>query len=264
MNLKWGKYDQVCHAVHLTAFGEQIAADPLSDIPSSLSDNAVFYTGKPYDEDLQAYHFLYRNYSPTQARWTTVDPSGFPDGPNQWLYVNNGVMNKVDALGLAEMVVASSVLSGPAFYHIVNSNAVVGAGHSAGIVNTGSTVVYLSYGSAGSSGSPSPLGNSALTVQMFSSVQAAASNAFTLGYTQFQSYSLTQQSATAAIVGATTYANTNSYHTSTANCLHMVVAGLTAAGITPYIGPWTPNSFYYYQTPLLEPSNHGSIQYLEH
>jgi len=87
--------------VHLTAFGEQIAADPLSDIPSSLSDNAVFYTGKPYDEDLQAYHFLYRNYSPTQARWTAADPSGFPDGPNQWLYVNNGVMNKVDALGLA-------------------------------------------------------------------------------------------------------------------------------------------------------------------
>jgi len=87
--------------VHLTAFGEQIAADPLSDIPSSLSDNAVFYTGKPYDEDLQAYHFLYRNYSPTQARWTAADPSGFPDGPNQWLYVNNGVMNKVDALGLS-------------------------------------------------------------------------------------------------------------------------------------------------------------------
>jgi len=87
--------------VHLTAFGEQIATDPLSDIPSSLSDNAVFYTGKPYDEDLQAYHFLYRNYSPTQARWTAADPSGFPDGPNQWLYVNNGVMNKVDALGLS-------------------------------------------------------------------------------------------------------------------------------------------------------------------
>jgi len=110
MNLKWGKYDQVCHAVHLTAFGEQIAADPLSDIPSSLSDNAVFYTGKPYDEDLQAYHFLYRNYSPTQARWTTVDPSGFPDGPNQWLYVNNGVMNKVDALGL--MITPATIVLG--------------------------------------------------------------------------------------------------------------------------------------------------------
>jgi len=65
-----------------------------------ISDNAVFYTGKPYDEDLQAYHFLYRNYSPTQARWTAADPSGFPDGPNQWLYVNNSVTGSVDPLGL--------------------------------------------------------------------------------------------------------------------------------------------------------------------
>ena len=110
MNLKWKKYDQVCHAVHLTAFCEKIAADPISDIPSSLSDNAVFYTGKPYDEDLQAYHFLYRNYSPTQARWTAADPSGFPDGPNQWLYVNNGVMNKVDALGL--MITPATIVLG--------------------------------------------------------------------------------------------------------------------------------------------------------
>ena len=91
--------------VHLTAFGEQIAADSTSSILDSDSSAAVFYTGKPYDEDLEAYHFLYRNYSPAQARWTAADPSGFPDGPNQWLYVNNGVMNKVDALGLEEIVV---------------------------------------------------------------------------------------------------------------------------------------------------------------
>ncbi|MDK3160803.1 RHS repeat-associated core domain-containing protein [Kamptonema cortianum] len=70
-------------------------------IQDSEFSAAVFYTGKPYDEDLQSYHFLYRNYSPTKGRWTAADPSGFPDGPNQWLYVNNGVMNKVDPLGLS-------------------------------------------------------------------------------------------------------------------------------------------------------------------
>ncbi|MDK3160807.1 RHS repeat-associated core domain-containing protein [Kamptonema cortianum] len=103
--------------VHMTAFGEQIS-DPISNIPSSSngvsasdihsgfgiqdsdSSAAVFYTGKPYDEDLQSYHFLYRNYSPTKGRWTAADPSGFPDGPNQWLYVNNSVTGNVDPLGL--------------------------------------------------------------------------------------------------------------------------------------------------------------------
>ncbi|MDK3160809.1 RHS repeat-associated core domain-containing protein [Kamptonema cortianum] len=99
--------------VHLTAFGEILTADNTNHTEGSPSDihsgfgiqdsefsAAVFYTGKPYDEDLQSYHFLYRNYSPTKGRWTAADPSGFPDGPNQWLYVNNGVMNKVDPLGL--------------------------------------------------------------------------------------------------------------------------------------------------------------------
>ncbi len=99
--------------VHLTAFGEILTADNTNHTEGSPSDihsgfgiqdsefsAAVFYTGKHYDEDLQSYHFLYRNYSPTKGRWTAADPSGFPDGPNQWLYVNNGMMNKVDPLGL--------------------------------------------------------------------------------------------------------------------------------------------------------------------
>ena len=91
--------------VHLTAFGEQIAADSTSSILDSDSSAALFYTGKHYDSDLQAYHFLYRNYSPTQGRWTAADPSGFPDGPNQWLYVNNSVTGAVDPLGLSTTTV---------------------------------------------------------------------------------------------------------------------------------------------------------------
>ncbi|MCK9589566.1 MAG: hypothetical protein M0Q93_09425 [Terrimicrobiaceae bacterium] len=45
-----------------------------------------FYTGKPYDSDMGAYTFKYRNYDPELNRWTTADPSGFPDGANNQLY----------------------------------------------------------------------------------------------------------------------------------------------------------------------------------
>jgi len=115
MNLKFKKYDQVFHAVHLTAFGEVltgsgsarvsrspegVSLDGSSKGEVSDSSSPIFFTGKIFDSGLQAYHFLYRNYSPTQARWTAADPSGFPDGPNQWLYVNNGVTGSVDPLGL--------------------------------------------------------------------------------------------------------------------------------------------------------------------
>ena len=47
---------------------------------------SYFYTGKPYDADLGAYVFNYRNYDPQIGRWTTPDPSGFPDGANNRIY----------------------------------------------------------------------------------------------------------------------------------------------------------------------------------
>ena len=45
-----------------------------------------FYTGKPYDADTETYTFRYRNYDPELNRWTTADPSGFPDGANNQIY----------------------------------------------------------------------------------------------------------------------------------------------------------------------------------
>jgi RHS repeat-associated protein len=61
----------------------------------------VFFTGKPYDADLGAYLFKHRSYDPALCRWTTPDPSGFPDGANNWVYVNNGATSHFDSLGLA-------------------------------------------------------------------------------------------------------------------------------------------------------------------
>ncbi|MEI6561249.1 MAG: RHS repeat-associated core domain-containing protein [Verrucomicrobiota bacterium] len=59
-----------------------------------------FYTGKPYDKDLGAYTFNYRNYDPSTIRWTSADPSGFPDGANNFIYVINNPLNGSDFDGL--------------------------------------------------------------------------------------------------------------------------------------------------------------------
>jgi RHS repeat-associated protein len=57
------------------------------------------FTGKPYDEDMGAYIFPFRNYRPDEARWMTPDPSGFPDGVNNHVYAPMPII-EADPLGL--------------------------------------------------------------------------------------------------------------------------------------------------------------------
>lgn len=66
-----------------------------------------FYTGKPYDADTESYTFRYRNYDPELNRWTTADPSGFPDGVNNQLYAPNP-FSEFDFQGLDTMTVTAS------------------------------------------------------------------------------------------------------------------------------------------------------------
>jgi RHS repeat-associated protein len=54
--------------------------------PSTVDSSTGFYTGKPYLAESGSYAFKYREYNPETARWTTVDPSGFPDGANNTAY----------------------------------------------------------------------------------------------------------------------------------------------------------------------------------
>jgi len=61
---------------------------------------AVFYTGKPYLEETGSYAFMFRNYSPELSRWTTIDPSGYPNGANNMLYVSNNTLSTLDTYGL--------------------------------------------------------------------------------------------------------------------------------------------------------------------
>ncbi len=52
---------------------------------ANLSTSA-FYTGKPYIAETGSYGFMFRQYDPELNRWTTHDPSGYPDGPNNSAY----------------------------------------------------------------------------------------------------------------------------------------------------------------------------------
>ena len=78
-------------AIERDAFGEVK--------PGESADLGInFFTGKPQVEGL-GYTFLFRNYRPDQGKWQTADPLGYPDGWNNFAYVNNGVTMAIDWLG---------------------------------------------------------------------------------------------------------------------------------------------------------------------
>src|ERR1035437_120965 len=65
----------------------------------TAEETHAFYTGKPYVDSSGGYAFLYRSYNPELARWTSQDPSGFPDGANGNIYAPVPTIG-LDALGL--------------------------------------------------------------------------------------------------------------------------------------------------------------------
>jgi len=69
---------------------------------SIASGNSLFFTGKPYIADLESYAFRFRTYDPELQRWTTEDPSGFPDGPNASFYAPTPT-SMLDWMGLYEV-----------------------------------------------------------------------------------------------------------------------------------------------------------------
>ena len=78
--------------------------------PGETADPGInFFTGKPQVEGL-GYTFLFRNYRPDQGKWQTADPLGYPDGWNNFAYVNNGVTTNIDWLG-AQIITPSGNFS---------------------------------------------------------------------------------------------------------------------------------------------------------
>jgi RHS repeat-associated protein len=78
--------------IEADAFGTPLSHD-------GTIGNPERYTGKPYDEDLGAYVFPFRNYRPEEGRWMSGDPSGFPDGVHERHYAPI-VTKQIDPLGL--------------------------------------------------------------------------------------------------------------------------------------------------------------------
>ncbi len=61
----------------------------------------IGYTGKPWDAVTDMYDYGYRDYSPSTARFTTLD--SIRDGTNWFVYVNNDPLNWVDPWGLEKI-----------------------------------------------------------------------------------------------------------------------------------------------------------------
>ena len=72
-----------------------------------------FYTGKPYDADLGAYTFSFRNFDPELKRWTCADPSGFPDGANNRIYAPVPTF-ELDPFGLKKVLWLMDILESQA------------------------------------------------------------------------------------------------------------------------------------------------------
>jgi len=72
-------------------------------------EDPAFFTGRPYLEATETYAYKFRAYDPNVARWTSEDPSGFPDGANNALYVNNWFLSAINPDGLDTKNIQSSL-----------------------------------------------------------------------------------------------------------------------------------------------------------
>ena len=85
------KYGAVQSSYDYDAFGSPYLGNLENDI-------GFGYCGKVYDVGTGLYDYGFRDYSPVNARFTTVDP--IRDGSNWFSYVVNDPVNYVDPLGL--------------------------------------------------------------------------------------------------------------------------------------------------------------------
>jgi RHS repeat-associated protein len=76
------------------AFGKEVAS-------TGSSDNNRKFCTKERDESIGLDNFGFRYFDWELGRFITRDPSGYPDGANNYLYCHNNPINFVDPLGLS-------------------------------------------------------------------------------------------------------------------------------------------------------------------
>jgi RHS repeat-associated protein len=192
---------------------------------AATAEAMAFYTGKPYLASAGGYAFKYRNYQPELARWTSEDPSGFPDGANNILYVNNKSINCIDQMGF-DIFQITTTSGSP-------------NGHTAMLSGSGSVYKIQSFGA--SSGIFGSSGNGGVTTQNFSSLSAAMNEASRQGYNQFNQWVTTSHQDTLAR-NAFNVCASNGYSVSSNNCTNAVTAGLGAIGVDHDISTNIPSA----------------------
>ena len=198
---------------HLTAFGESLSASPMQD---------SFFTGKPHVGEM-GYVFLFRAYRADQGKWQTADPLGYPDGWNNFAYVNNRVADAID-------------LFGALIYDLCDRNAVGGYGHSAQIVTVqnpdGTWTAYTYDYGQGSSGSGANFATTVSTATTEVSARDAAVQKLDPNGNKYDNMSVwnaNNQQSQAAKDSMDTYIQ-DGYNPGWHNCRGVLNDGLEAAG----------------------------------
>ena len=127
-----GKYD-----------GKKFIDNQSTSFGSGAKDG--FFTGKPHVEGL-GYAFLFRNYRSDLGKWQTSDPLGYPDGWNNFAYVNNHVASSYDCLGGAEGYYYSN---GGNYYYSDDNNYFVGGSAQSQINNLTDALAHYRSGAEG-------------------------------------------------------------------------------------------------------------------
>lgn len=97
-----GKKPDFMDKQQLASMRAQAASNSIKE-----TEDPAFYTGKPYLNSSDGYAFKYRSYIPKIARWTSEDPSGFPDGANGNFYAPTPTC-QIDPYGLDTVTVTGT------------------------------------------------------------------------------------------------------------------------------------------------------------
>jgi RHS repeat-associated protein len=186
-------------------------------LDNSTDTNYDYFTGKPKVEGL-GYAFLFRNYAAGLGKWTTSDPLGYPDGWNNFAYVNNLVIGCIDRFGTD-------------IYHVVDTDS-SWHGHSATIIGN-PTDGYKAYNFGGAGGGYT-MGNKTDTVYSTPHEALAALNSGRTGayeYDKVQKWSASRAQDLLAQNANKAHIDADGYTWYGNNCIDAVMAALAAAAV---------------------------------
>lgn len=90
----------VIERVEYDIYGTPFFSDSINNnITSSTIGNNILFTGREFDEQSQSYYFRARQLHTVEGRFLQKDPLIYIDGLNDYLYVNNNVLNYIDITG---------------------------------------------------------------------------------------------------------------------------------------------------------------------